>query len=90
MASENMNRWAATVNLDKIHLFPLESCSVYLFQTKDVIHTGPFIGNEDPFGRMPVYHVWVNDKEVYCGQDMRVAYNEYRKALQKGLIDSMT
>lgn len=88
MASENMNRWASTFDLDKVQLYPLEKCSVFLFQTKDVIHSGPG-GNEDPHGRMPVYHVWVNDKEVYCGQSLQHAYAEYRVALTKGLNNSV-
>ena len=89
MASENMNRWAGTFDLDKVQLYPLEKCAVYLFQTKDVIHSGPVIGNEDSQGRMPIYHVWVNDKQVYCGQNMQHAYGVYRKALQQGINDSM-
>lgn len=90
MASENLNRWAGTFDLNKTQLYPLEKCSVFLFQTKDVIHTGPIIGNEDPCGRMPIYHVWVNDKHAYCGQNMQEAYRVYRKALQKGMNDSIT
>jgi hypothetical protein len=89
MASENMNRWAATFDPDKVQLYPLERCAVYLFQTKDVIHSGPG-GNEDMHGRLPIYHVWANDKEIYCGQNMTIAYVEYRRALQDGLNDSMT
>ena len=84
MASENMNRWAGTFDLDKVSLYPLEKCSVFLFQTKDVIHGGPG-GNEDMHGRLPVYHVWENDREIYCGQNMRLAYQVYRKALWDGL-----
>ena len=86
MASESMNRWAATFDLDKVQLYPLEKCAVYLFQTKDVIHHGV---NEDMHGRMPIYHVWVNDKETYCGQSLQMAYTVYRDALTKGLNDSV-
>ena len=85
MACEKMNRWASTFDNNVIQLYPLEKCSVFLFQTKDVIHSGPLIGNEDPLGRLPVYHVWENDKEIYCGQSMLQAYTVYRKALQDGL-----
>ena len=88
MASENLNKWAKTFNKEKIQLYPLEKCAVYLFQTKDVIHSGPD-GNEDLLGRMPIYHVWVNDVEVYCGQNMQHAYWHYRKALQDGLTQTM-
>ena len=88
MASESMNRWASTFDLAKTQLYPLEKCSVFLFQTKDVIHTGPIIGNEDMCGRMPIYHVWANDKQIYCGQIMQEAYRAYRKALQDGLNKS--
>ena len=89
MAMESMNRWAATFDLDKVQLYPLEKCAVYLFQTKDVIHSGPIIGNEDPLGRKPIYHVWVDDKQVYCGQDMMYAYKVYRRALQDGMNKTM-
>lgn len=84
MASENLNRWAKSFDLDKVLLYPLETCSVFLFMTKDVIHSG-WGGNEDMHGRMPVYHVWVNDKVAYCGQNMQDAYKVYRAALQKGM-----
>lgn len=84
-----MNRWAATFDHSKIQLYPLEKCAVFLFQTKDVIHSGVG-GNEDLHGRMPIYHVWVNDKETYCGQNMTQAYAVYRLALKDALNDSMT
>ena len=88
MASENLNKWAKTFSKEKIQLYPLEKCAVYMFQTKDVIHSGPG-GNEDMNGRMPIYHVWVNDVEIYCGQNMQHAYWHYRKALQDGLTQTM-
>ena len=89
MASENMNRWAASFDLNRMQLYPLETCSVFLFQTKDIIHGGVG-GNEDLHGRMPTYHVWVNDKWAYCGQDMQAAYKVYRKALIKAMGDAAT
>ena len=90
MASEAMNRWISTYNLDTTHIYPLEKCSCFMFQTKQVIHSGPSIGNEDAHGRLPVFHVWENDREIYCGTNMRVAYQYYRKALNDGLNRSMT
>ena len=88
MACENMNRWAGTYDLDKTSLYPLETCCVYLFQTKDVIHHGVG-GNEDMHGRAPLYHVWSDDREIYCGPDMQVAYRLYRGALQDALNRSV-
>ena len=35
--------------------------------------------NEDMFGRAPVYHVWNGDDWLYCGGNMREAYNLYTK-----------
>ena len=87
MASENMNRWARTYDLDKTQLYPLDVCSVYLFQTKSVVRHQV---NEDMHGRAPLYHLWVNDKEVYCGPNMQEAYSMYRDALRKGLMDAST
>ena len=89
MASENLNRWAGTYDLRKTSLYKLEGCSVYLFQTKDVIVSGRG-GNEDMLGRLPLYHVWVDDKEVYCGPEMDFAYMKYRDALMMGLYKSAT
>ena len=89
MANENLNRWAKTFNLEKTELYPLEKCSVFLFQTKDVIRSGRG-ENEDMHGRLPIYHVWVNDKHVYCGENMQEAYMLYRRALNEGLKESMT
>lgn len=89
MASENLNRWANTYDLQKTQIWRLEECSVYMFLTKDVIHGGPG-GNEDMLGRLPLYHVWVNDKEVYCGPEMDFAYTMYRNALMEGLYKSAT
>lgn len=88
MASENLNRWAKTFNLEKTELYPLEKCSVFLFQTKDAIRSGRG-GNEDMHGRLPIYHVWVNDKQIYCGENMQEAYMLYRRALNEGLKESM-
>lgn len=85
MACENMNRWAGTYDLEKTQLYPLEKCCVYLFQTKDVIRHGV---NEDFHGRAPLYHVWVDDKEVYCGPDMRCAYDLYRASLNESMVKS--
>lgn len=84
MASENMNRWAGTYDLKKTQLWRLEACSVFIFMTKDVIHSGVG-GNEDMLGRAPLYHVWDNDKEIYCGSDMQYAYKLYRESLRYGL-----
>ena len=72
MASENLNRWINTYDMSKTSIYMLESCSVFLFQTKDIVHTGPVIGNEDPLGRLPMYHVWDNDKEIYVGTDYKL------------------
>lgn len=88
MASENLNRWANSYDLKETSLYPLEKCSVFLFQTKDVIRSGHG-GNEDMYGRAPLYHVWENDKEIYCGANMSAAYELYRKALSDGLRRSM-
>ena len=89
MASENLNRWAGTYDLQKTQLWKLEACSVYMFLTKEVVHSGPG-GNEDMLGRLPLYHVWVDDKEVYCGPEMDFAYMKYRNALMEGLYKSAT
>lgn len=89
MASENLNKWAKTYDLEKTSLYPLEKCSVFLFQTKDIIRSGRD-GNEDMFGRVPIYHVWENDREIYYGANMRDAYILYRRALNDGLKRSMT
>ena len=89
MASENLNRWAGTYDLQKTQLWRLESCSVYMFLTKEVVHSGPG-GNEDMLGRLPLYHVWVDDKEVYCGPEIDFAYMKYRNALMEGLYKSAT
>lgn len=88
MACENMNRWAGTFDLQKTSLYNLENCNVYLFQTKDVITSG-IGGNEDMHGRMPIYHVWADDKQVYCGQSMNEAYTIYRKAVNEALVRSL-
>ena len=87
MASENLNRWAKTYDLTRTSLYPLERCSAYIFQTKDVIRSG-YGGNEDPHGRAPLYHVWVNDKEIYCGPNMQYAYTIYRAELTAALATS--
>lgn len=89
MACENMNRWAGTYDLEKTSLYPLEKCCVYLFQTKGVVRSGVG-GNEDLNGRAPLYHVWLNDKEAYCGPDMQYAYTLYRKALNDALYMAST
>lgn len=89
MACESMNRWAGTYDLHKTSLYPLESCCVYLFQTKDVITSGVG-GNEDLQGRLPLYHVWVDDREIYCGPDMQYAYRLYRGALNDAMVRAAT
>ena len=82
--------WAKSFDLGKTQLYPLESCDIRLYITKDVIHTGPCIGNEDPHGRLPIYHVWDGDKHVYCGQSMQYAYKMYRKLLNDAMNRAAT
>lgn len=85
----NYELWADSFDLSKVQLWNLEECCTKLLVSKDVIHSGRG-GNEDMLGRMPVYHVWKGDKEVYCGQSMSEAYSAYRKILNDAMNRAAT
>lgn len=38
--------------------------------------------NGDPYGRMPVFHVWKGDNWLYCGASQKKADEVYEKALR--------
>ena len=38
--------------------------------------------NGDPYGRMPVFHVWKGDNWLYCGASQKKADEVYEQALR--------
>ena len=55
-----------------------EDKRICIFYSKEKIISGRF-GNEDMLGRSPVWHVWFEDKWLYCGSSMKDAYSKYKE-----------
>ena len=39
--------------------------------------------NGNPYGRIPVFHVWKGDQWLYCGQSLQKADSVYAEALRE-------
>lgn len=74
--AESYSRFNTNPIVDLFKLECKDDDRVAIYVSKDRITSGRF-GNEDMLGRLPVYHVWVGDKHVYCGQSMSEAYGVY-------------
>ena len=77
-------RWAASFKppqeLHRLEYDDALDTALFVSKTKVIQDRwNPANNTEDPFGRAPIYHVWKGDKWIYCGPDMRAAYNEYEK-----------
>lgn len=69
------SNWAKSFDPKVKELYPLEQdkeLDLWLFQTKDK-------PNNDPLGRLPMYHVWYGDNWVLATENMRAAYNKYEQ-----------
>ena len=82
------DRWASTfqpprelwrLEYDPVHDLCLYLSKVRIFQD----YWNPKRNTEDPYGRMPMYHLWHGDKWLYCGASMQTAYHKYNE-IQKG------
>lgn len=74
--------WAASFKppqeLHRLEYDKERNLALYVSKTKVIQDKwNPKNNTEDPFGRAPVYHVWKGNDWLYCGPDMRAAYNKY-------------
>ena len=77
-------RWAASFRppqeLWRLEYDPDLDLALYVSKTRVIQDRwNPKHNTEDPFGRAPVYHVWRGDDWLYCGPDMRAAYDKYNE-----------
>ena len=83
----NRDLWAKSfysIKPGKVELWRIactDDAFVALYMSKDHIKAG-IGGNEDMLGRNPVWHVWVDDERIYCGQSEQTAYKKYHNAVR--------
>lgn len=74
--------WAKSVIESGKEVWELErKDDAVIFETKTKIVSGTH-GNEDFLGRSPMFHVWKGDEWLYCGANMKQAYDKYYEALK--------